>query len=110
MRQTGIQMKPSKRKNEFFMRESAFNKAFSLFIFEKKGDENQMDRLFKDALIFTSGIAGGFILLGVAAIKSDTFRTALKMAIEYKIMKSVDAVFYGEEKPDRYYSYRRTRS
>ena len=44
-----------------------------------------MNKFVKDALIFISGVAGGFVLCGITTIKfvvkSDTFRTALKNKI-----------------------------
>jgi hypothetical protein len=72
-----------------------------------KGEKN-MNKFVKAALIFTSGVAGGFVLCGITTIKfvvkSDIFRTALKN----KISKEVTTFLYGEnDKPKkRYSSYR----
>lgn len=51
-----------------------------------------MNKFVKGALIFTSGVAGGFVLCGITTIKSDTFRTALKN----KISEEVTTFLYGE--------------
>ena len=55
-----------------------------------------MNKFVKGGLIFTSGIAGGFVLCGITTIKfmvkSDTFRTAL----ENKISEELTKFLYGE--------------
>ena len=67
-----------------------------------------MNKFVKGALIFTSGVAGGFVLCGITTIKfvvkSDTFRTALKN----KISEEVTTFLYGENNKTkkRYPSYR----
>lgn len=67
-----------------------------------------MNKFVKGALIFTSGVAGGFVLCGITTIKfvvkSDTFRTALKN----KISEEVTTFLYGENNKTkkRYMSYR----
>ncbi len=67
-----------------------------------------MNNFVKGALIFTSGVAGGFVLSGITTIKfvvkSDTFRTALKN----KISEEVTTFLYGENNKTkkRYPSYR----
>ena len=56
-----------------------------------------MNKFVKGALIFTSGVAGGFVLCGITTIKfvvkSDTFRTALTN----KISEEVTTLLYGKE-------------
>lgn len=56
-----------------------------------------MNNFVKGALIFTSGVAGGFVLCGITTIKfvvkSDIFRTALKN----KISEEVTTLLYGKE-------------
>ena len=67
-----------------------------------------MNNFVKGALIFTSGVAGGFVLCGITTIKfvvkSDAFRTALKN----KISEEVTTFLYGENNKTkkRYPSYR----
>ncbi len=67
-----------------------------------------MNNFVKGALIFTSGVAGGFVLSGITTIKfvvkSDTFRTALKN----KISEEVTTFLYGENNKTkkRYTSYK----
>ena len=57
-----------------------------------------MKRFVKGALLFTGGVAGGFVLCGITtiklAIKSDTFRTA---AIN-KFSDEVTTLLYGESR------------
>ena len=67
-----------------------------------------MNNFVKGALIFTSGVAGGFVLCGITTIKfvvkSDIFRTALKN----KISEEVTTFLYGKDDKtkNRYPSYR----
>ena len=60
-----------------------------------------MNKFVKGALIFTSGVAGGFVLGGVTigkiVIKSNTFREAVKN----KISDEVTDFLYGETKTKR---------
>lgn len=65
-----------------------------------------MNNFVKGALIFSGGVAGGFVLCGVTTIKfvvkSNTFRTALKD----KIANEVTTFLYGEKQPSKV-TYRR---
>jgi hypothetical protein len=70
--------------------------------------ENKMKRFVKGALIFSGGVAGGFVLCGITtiklAVKSDTFRTA----VTNKISNELTTFLYGENNKTkkRYPSYR----
>lgn len=75
-----------------------------------------MNKFVKGALIFTGGVAGGFVLCGITTIKvvvkSNTFRTALKN----KISEEVTMFLYGENNKTKkkypsyrsYYEHRKT--
>lgn len=57
-----------------------------------------MNKFVKDALIFTGGVAGGFVLCGLAigkaVIKSNTFREVVKN----KISEEIDSILYGKNR------------
>lgn len=56
-----------------------------------------MNKFVKGALIFTSGVAGGFIICGITTaklvIKSNTFHTVVKD----KVAEEVTILLYGKE-------------